>query len=125
MTLTGALGMAVLCAAMTFILRESKSPLAPFACALGGITLLLGAFSRLSDSELIGKLSSLFAGEESKTVFKVLSIGLLTEICADTCEELGSPTLAKRLVFFGNAEILLLVFPILLDLFSLAGDMLL
>ena len=125
MTFGAGLGFAVLCAALAFVLRECKSPLTPFVSILGGIALLLGTLSRVADGEIISKLSSLFQGEDTKIVFKVLAIGLLTEVCADTCEELGSPTVAKRLVFFGNVEILFVTLPTLSELFSLTEDLLL
>lgn len=125
MTLTEGLVLALLSAVLAFVLRESKSPLTPFISILGGVLLLLSTFLRLGESEVLSKFSALLSAAETKTVFKVLSVGLLTEIAADTCEELGSPVLAKRLVFFGNAEILLLILPTLSEMLSLAEDLLL
>ena len=124
MTVESALGFAVLGAVLIFVLKESKSPLAPPLSLLAGMLLLLSALSRFAESELLTSIAALAEREESRTVFKVLSVGLLTEIGADTCEELGAVALGKRLVFFGNAEIFLLVWPVLKDLLLLSGELL-
>ena len=124
MTVESALGFAVLGAVFVFVLKESKSPLAPLVSLLGGIVLLCAALSRYAESELIETLSALSAKEEARTVLKVLSVGLLTEIGADTCDELGAPLLGKRLVFFGNAEILFFIWPTLRELLLFSGELL-
>lgn len=124
MTATQAIGFAVLGAILFFILKESKSSLAPLLSITGGIVLLCAALARYAQSELFDTIRSLSSEEETKIVFKVLSVGFLTEIGADTCEELGAGALGKRLVFFGNAEILFLVFPVIKELLTLAGDLL-
>ena len=124
MTAQTALGFAVLGAVLIFVLRESKSPLAPLLSLFAGTLLLSAALARYAESELFTVLASLSEKEETKTVFKVLSVGLLTEIGADTCDELGAASLGKRLVFFGNAEIFFLVFPVLRELLTLSGELL-
>lgn len=124
MSILDGIGFALLAAVLAFVLRESKSPLAPFIGILSGIALLLFAVSRLAEGEIFSTLRTLADKTETQIVFKVLAVGLLSEICADTCEELGTPALAKRIVFFGNVEILLLIFPILKELLSLAEEML-
>ena len=124
MTTESAFGFAVLGAVLVFVLRESKSPLAPLLSLSAGILLLFSTLSRFAESELLKSVAALAEREESRTVFKVLSVGLLTEIGADTCEELGAATLGKRLVFFGNAEIFLLAWPVLKDLLLLSGELL-
>ena len=83
MTAQTALGFAVLGAVLIFVLRESKSPLAPLLSLFAGTLLLSAALARYAESELFTVLASLSEKEETKTVFKVLSVGLLTEIGAD------------------------------------------
>lgn len=124
MTAAAALGFAVLGAILIFILKESKSPLAPLLSLAGGVVLLSAALSRYAESELPSFLLSLAKKEEGELVFKVLGIGFLTELGADVCDELGSSSLGKRLIFFGNAEILLLSLPVLKDLLTLSGELL-
>jgi hypothetical protein len=118
-------GFAVLGAVLFFVLRESKSALAPMVPVIGGIALLLAAFSRFASLEVLGFFTENGIGKnETKTIFKMLSVGFLTEIGADTCDELGASVLAKRLVFLGNIEIFLLAWPILSELLTLSMEML-
>ncbi len=124
MTVEGAFGFAILGGVLIFVLKESKSPFAPLLSLLSGTLLFLTALSRYAESELLTTLAALGEREEAKTVLKVLSVGLLTEIGADTCDELGAGTLGKRLVFFGNAEIFFLIFPVLKELLTLSGELL-
>ena len=124
MSIWEGIGFALLGALLFFILRESKSPLAPLLSLLGGTILLLSALLRYAESEIFETLSAFAGKEETKTVFKILCVGFLTEIGADTCDELGATAIGKRLVFFGNAEIFLLTWPVLKELLSLSGDLL-
>ena len=124
MTPERAFGFAILGAVLVFVLKESKSPLAPLLSLLSGTLLFCAALSRYAQSELLSTLSALAEKEEAKTVLKVLSVGLLTEIGADTCDELGAGALGRRLVFLGNAEIFFLVFPVLKELLTLSGELL-
>lgn len=124
MTAASAFGFAALGAILIFVLKESKSPLVPLLSLVGGILLLSAALSRYAESELPSFLLSLAGKEETKLIFKVLGVGFLTELGADVCDELGAGTLGKRLVFFGNAEILLLSLPVLKELLTLSGELL-
>ena len=125
MSLLSGVAFAVLGAVLYFVLRESKSPLAPLLPLLGGVALLLSAFSSLGKNDFLSALAGYgIEGDMAKTVFKVLFAGFIIELGADVCEELGSAALGKRLCFFGNIEILLLVLPILSEIFSLSGELL-
>ncbi len=124
MSAESAFGFAVLAAVLILVLKESKSPLAPILSLSSGLLLFCAALSRYAESELLYTLAALAEKDEVKTVFKILSVGLLTEIGADPCDELGAGTLGKRLVFFGNAEIFFLVFPVLRELLTLSGELL-
>ena len=108
-----------------FALREWKSGLAPLLPVVGGLAVLGASLKVLSESGVFSFFADYgVTGETAKLVSKVLSVGFLTEIGADVCEELGSGALAKRLVFFGNAEILLLVWPLLSEILGRAMELL-
>ncbi len=124
MTGASAVGFATLGAVLVFILKESKSSLAPLLSLVGGTVLLCAALSRYAESELPSFLLSLAGKEETKLIFKVLGVGFLTELGADVCDELGASALGKRLVFLGNTEILLLSLPVLKELLTLSGELL-
>ncbi len=116
---------AVLCAVLFFVLRESKSPHGALLLLIGGLALLFSSLSQVLSLGILSSLSALLGEEEGKTLVKVLGVGLLVDVGCDVCEELGAQTLSKRLVFFGNAEILLLIYPILSELFTLSEELLL
>ena len=119
MILVPAVGVSVLCAVCALILRESKNPIAPLLSLLGGLCLLLCLIPRIR-TLLSGMESALGAldGALPTAVGKILAASLLVGVGCDVCTELGAPTLAARLDFFGKIEILLLSLPTLGELFS-------
>ena len=119
MSLLTTLGVGMLTAVSALMLRELKSPIAPLFTLSGGLILLLSLLPRLSPiiawaEALAGSLPAV-VGE---TVGKVLAAGLLTAIGAETCAELGAPTLGTRLALAGKLEIMLLSLPLLKELFA-------
>ena len=125
MNTVGMIGGAVLCAALSLVLREYKGLLAALPVLLGGVLLLSGAFAFLSPlTEFFAFFSGAGLASEVVLVGKVLGVGYLTEIGADLCRDLGAPTLAARLEFLGRMEILLLCLPVLKELLGKALEML-
>ena len=119
MNVLGAVGVSLLCAMCALVLRESKSPVAPLVSLLGGLCLLLFLLPRLGEllsglEETLGTLDGALMG----SVGKVLAASLLIGVGCDACTELGAPSLAAKLDFFGKIEILLLSLPTLGELFS-------
>ncbi|MBQ8907037.1 MAG: stage III sporulation AC/AD family protein [Clostridia bacterium] len=120
-----ALGLALLGATLGGLLRELKSPYAPYVGILAGVALLLGVFARWEDIiPLWRMLEQTGVSEAASLVLKVLGVGYLTEIGGDVCRELGADTLAARLAFFGKIEIFLLCLPSLEELLATAIQML-
>ena len=125
MSVLAALGLALLGAFLFSLLRELKSPYAPYAALLSGVLLLcglLGQWERLSPLWTYFEEAGL--SETGKLVLKVLGVGYLTEIGADICRELGAETLGARFALLGRMEIFLLSLPTLEALFSSAVAML-
>ena len=119
MSILPAVGVSVLCAVCALVLREIKSPVAPLITLLGGICLLLCLLPRAREAlagleGIVGLLDPTL----TETLCKVLCASLLVGIGCDACTELGAPTLAAKLDFFGKIEILLLSLPTLSELFS-------
>ena len=119
MTLLSTLGIGVLCAVSALVLRECKSPLAPFLTLFGGVLLLASLLPRLAPfvawAEALAGTLPVMVGE---TVGKVLAAGFLCHMGAEACADLGSPSLGAKLELAGKIEIFLLSFPILKELFS-------
>ena len=119
MTMGQTVGTALLLALMAWVLRESKSALSPLLLAGGGLLLLLGVFPKLSAfSSLFSFFSTVGLEEETETAVKVLSVGFVTSMGAETCVELGAPSVAGKLELCGRIEILLLALPTLNALIS-------
>ena len=121
MTVYEGVGFCLVGSILFFALKEWRSPLAPLLPLLGGLALLGLTLVKLSENGLFDFFARYgVTGETAKLVSKVLGAGFLTEIGADTCEELGAATLGKRLVFFGNVEIFLLVWPLFKEVLTQA-----
>lgn len=114
MSFIESLGAALLCAVGTLVLRESKSPLAPFLSVGGGMLLLLALLPRLEDSLSVYKELEAGIGKElGGTVGKVLALSFLSGVTIDICRDLQAPILADRVAFVCKMEILLLTLPVL------------
>ena len=125
MRVTETLGVAILCAVSALVLRECRSPFAPFITLLGGLLILMPLLSSLEEAwSLALTLTRALPEGIGETVGKVLAIGFLSGVGADVCTELGAPSLAKALGFAGKAEILLLSLPLLSELLTRAEALL-
>ena len=112
-------GVALLVSLLALVLRESKSGIAPLFLLLGGFLLLGAALSRAASlSAVLSFFSTVGLEEETETVVKVLSVGLLTSLGAEACTELGAPTVASKLELCGRVEILVLALPTLQGLLT-------
>lgn len=119
MNLLTTLGVGLVAAVSALLLRECKSPLAPFVTLSCGLILLLALFSRISPIlSWAQALSDSLPTAVGETVGKVLAAGLLTSIGSDICIELGAPALGAKLELAGKIEILLLSLPLFGELFS-------
>lgn len=125
MTVAETVGVALLCAVSALILRECRSPIAPFLILLGGLLIWMTILPAIEKtwSFAITLTHSLPSGV-GEIAGKVLAIGLLSGAGADVCTELGAPSLATALGFAGKAEILLLALPLLTELLSRAEALL-
>ncbi len=125
MSMAVALGLALLGAVLSSLLRELKSPYAPYVAALAGLLvlgLLFGKWDSLTP--LLSFFEKAGLSEATRLVLKVLGVGYLTEIGAEICRELGAESLASRLSLLGRMEIFLLSLPALEKLFTAAVEML-
>lgn len=125
MTLLETLGVSLLCALSALVLRESKSPIAPFVTLIGGVLILLSLLPAVRSAVdfaagLAESLPTLFG----ETVGKVIAVGFLCGVGADVCNELGAPSLGTKLTLFGKLEIFLLALPVLTELLSRAEALL-
>ena len=98
--------------------KELASLLTIAVCAmvtLAAITFLKPVLEFLRELESIGKLN----GDIVQILFKVVGIGLVSEIAAMICADTGNTSMGKALQILGSAVILWLSIPVfqaLLDL---------
>lgn len=121
MTVSAAIGVAILSAVSAMLVRECGGRLAVPVSMVGGIALLLAALPRMAEAVgALSELSELGAGSWLPAILKILAVGYTVELGADVCRELGEASLAARLELFGKLEILTLSLPALLALLRLA-----
>lgn len=114
--------LAVLAAALAWLLRATGAKGAAAVPLTGGLALAFFALYRyrepvaaiLEMAEKAGVRASVDA------VLRMLAVGCLSTVAADVCRDMGEATLAARVELCGRAEILLLCLPFLLELFSLS-----
>ena len=75
----------------------------------------------LSYIEEIAKNTSIY--EYIPTLFKALGVAFMVQSTADACIDAQETSLAERICFFGNAEILLLSLPLIKRLFQICADL--
>lgn len=120
------MGIAVLCAAATVFLRETKSPLARFIPLCGSLCILVYAAVSLRGS--VSAIESLADGtvvsEYTGTLLRALGIGYTAELTADVCRGCGADSVSSAILTMGRVELAALACPLLLNLLSAASSVL-
>lgn len=124
MSLYQLIGLALLSAALTYLLKGLSSRVAPLVPVLCGLALLSYAISRYTEPlALLGELAEAGGLSDAlSSMLRMLAVGLLSAFAADTCRDLGESTLGARVELCGRVEILLLSLPFLSELLSLAME---
>lgn len=107
---------ALITALCALILKNQKSELVPLCLTAGGIIMFLYAFDYLTESVEFIRSFTENAGIDNgiiRIIFKIIGIGFLVEITANSVKELGFETVADKLVFCGKIIILIVSVPIL------------
>ncbi len=120
------LGIAILSAAATVFLRETKSPLTRFLPAAGGVLILAYAIKVLGGT--VESLNNMAAGtvvsEYAGTLMRALGIGYAAELTADVCRGCDAESAASAIMILGRAELALLACPLLIRLLDAASSLL-
>jgi hypothetical protein len=118
-------GGALLCAVASLLIKGSKGDVLPVQWT--GILVLSGASLVLWQPvlEWLGELCAAHGLDKTaQLLFKGLGVGVLTQLCADSCRQSGEGHLANGVEMAGRAEILLLCLPMLRDLVGMAEQLL-
>ena len=125
MTILETLGVSLLCAFSSLVLRESKSPIAPFVTLIGGVLILFSLLPRINAAvSFASTLAASLPASVGETVGKVLAVGFLCGAGSDVCHELGAPSLGAKLTLAGKVEMFLLALPVLTELLTRAEALL-
>ena len=117
-------GVALLGVMGIFLLRELRGAAAAVLRLATGLVLLLAALGLYAP--LLSRVKELFAlsgGEAlAASVFRAVGIGLVAELAAGFCRDLGEGSVADGVLLFGKLEILLLALPLIDELLKIIGE---
>ena len=127
MQIVKVIGVGLISALVTGMLREEKSELYIFAVIAGGALILIIILSSLTDvikqfGMLVGKSGvdeSLFAG-----VLKIIGVGYVTEYAASLCNDYGVTSIGNKLQLAGKVAIFFMTMPILANLVEVISALL-
>ncbi len=118
------IGIALLCAAATALLRGTGSSVHTYLPVLGGICIFIYAIGRLG-----GPARSLYELSEGSavseyvgTLLRALGIGYASEMTADVCRGCGAEQPASAILLLGRAELVVLACPLLIRLLDAASS---
>ena len=114
--------LAVLAAALAFVLRALGAKGAPALTVAAGLAFVAYAVARYGEAIAAIREMADRAGVSDGVgvVLRMIFVGILCAVAADICRDVGENTLATRVEVCGKAEILLLALPFLLELVNLA-----
>ena len=114
--------LAVLAAALAFVLRTLGAKGAPALTVAAGLAFVAYAVARYGEALTAIREMAERAGVSDGVgvILRMIFVGILCAVAADICRDVGESTLATRVEVCGKAEILLLALPFLLELVHLA-----
>ena len=118
-------GVALLGVMAVFLLRELRSAAAATLRLATGIVLLLAALGLYVP--ILARVRTLFSlsggAVLADSVLRAVGIGLVTELTAGFCRDLGEGGVADGVLLFGKLEILLLALPLVDELLKIIGEL--
>ena len=114
--------LAVLAAALAFVLRTLGAKGAPALTVAAGLAFVAYAVARYGEALTAIREMAERAGVSDGVgvILRMIFVGILCAVAAEICRDVGESTLATRVEICGKAEILLLALPFLLELVNLA-----
>lgn len=107
---------AIVCGILILYLRSVNPELSPLAIIGSGVIILSASVDYLFTAlSFLSKLSEdgQINGELIKVIFKIISIGYLTEFASSTLEDFGLKSLSNKIVFVGKVLILCVSIPVI------------
>lgn len=109
------IGVAIVGAVITLMLKQVKSEMSVLAVLATGIIILILTLSSMSDvilefNKIVDK-----SGVDSKlfsSLLKIIGVGYVTEYSAGLCDDMGAGSLGKKLQLAGKISIFIMALPI-------------
>ena len=125
MTILKVVGIAVLGLVCAGLLKEIKPSFAVFTSVITGLIILFSIIpefqSLINEFKKIAEVANV-DGAMILTVIKVIGIGYVAEFTATLCDDYGSPSIAKKVLFAGKIIILTLSLPIASNIITSIGN---
>ncbi len=121
------LGLALLSAGLTMLLRQMFPPAASALTIVFGIMMLSALLPLIREyvSAIDGFLSGVSLDREyGAMMLKAMGIVLLTQLSCEACQELGAPGIARYAEFCGRIALLGIAVPVFISLTEMAVDVL-
>lgn len=116
------MGLAVAAAAVCMVLRALKPQMAALCAAAAGVLLLMGALENLRGVQAVfARLTALGGLKEGylSALIKVLGVSYVSELAAQTCEDMGEGGLALKVGLVGKLCVFSLITPMLTTLLEM------
>lgn len=119
-------GIAMLGLICSAVLKEVKPSLAGLAATTTGIIIVLALIDEftgiLTEYMRLAELANLDNGV-IKAILKIIGIGYIAEFAANICDDFGSSSIAKKILFGGKVCIMALSLPIVTGVISALASM--
>ncbi len=125
MTILKVVGIAVLGLVCAGLLKEIKPSFAVFTSVITGLVILFSLIPEfkilIDEFKRIAEVANV-DGVMILTIIKVIGIGYVAEFTATLCDDYGSPSIAKKVLFAGKIIILTLSLPIITNIITSIGN---
>ena len=125
MTILKVVGIAVLGLVCAGLLKEIKPSFAVFTSVITGLVILFSLIPEfkilIDEFKRIAEVANV-DGVMILTIIKVIGIGYVAEFTATLCDDYGSLSIAKKVLFAGKIIILTLSLPIITNIITSIGN---
>ncbi len=125
MNVISVIGIGVITAALSLMLKDKKKEYSFLVSTIGGIVILVAAL--LLISPFVTKVSEFVTEsdkENLKIVIKSLGICYISAFAADACRDAGEASLASKIEIYSKIAVLAVAYPLFTELFETAKGLL-
>ena len=124
MEIIALIGILVSGAAAAFILKKYDCGVWSLVSAFSSAVAAVYLIGRLSPaSEFINELSAYCDGTAVGVLIRCLAVSYIAYFASEVCRSAGEDTVSKTVILAGRCEIIIMVLPLIKDIFSMASEM--